>query len=202
MSQIAVKMQQDLEKKLKHLSLIHDQPALHVANEFYELRNTIDVDAEELFARFRQEMPDDAHNEVFKANKTRVEFIRILRELEQRCLTQLPETNTVSSAEAYGNFRAKIESLKDCPTDRLKEVYLKLALKLIEKTYELEKRLLGEQTLVYVFSGDKTRLGQLIHIGEFRLRCHEIDCLRTFKLSSTQTVYQVRFHLLLLIQSL
>ena len=48
MSEIVVEMQQDLEKKFKYLCFIHDQTALHVANEYYELRNMIDIDAEEL----------------------------------------------------------------------------------------------------------------------------------------------------------
>ena len=193
MSEQAITLKQDLEKKLDKLCFIQDQTTLHVTEEFYELRNKIDIDAEEVLQRLRASKHDEQSDEVVVVNKTREEFIGILRELEKRCLDQLSEANKSNSAEQYAHFKEKIGSLKDLSEDRIEQAHKELVLEIIEETDQLEKRLLGEETLFYVSSRHRNKLGCLVYIGEVRLKRHEVEVLQLLKIDSKDEIFKVSF---------
>ena len=79
MNEQAIKLQQDLEKKFDQLCFVHDQTALYVANQFYELRNQIDIDAEELLARYQELKLDDESNGEVKGRMSNKKKIRELK---------------------------------------------------------------------------------------------------------------------------
>ena len=143
------KLQEDLRKKLDRLSWMHNEPALFVAEHFAELRNQVDLDAEELLSEIQSVKRDTGKApKVSDMNETRLEFIRILEELEKRTGHQTKPESPAS--EVYASFEQRIDAFKDFKKslDDLDESYIQLAREIITETDRLEQRLLGEQTII------------------------------------------------------
>ena len=180
MSEYVLKLRDDLKAKLDHLSWMHNEPALFVSDLFDDLRSYVDFDAEKLLGKIQQATNDSENipNES-DVTATRLEFIRILVELEKR-INICPKPQTTSS-EAYAYLEQRINAFKDltCSLDDLEDSYVQLALELVDETERVEKRLIGEETIIYWPSKDKDRrLGSLVYFGDLFLTYRDFDIMK------------------------
>ena len=178
MDDYVLKLHEDLRKRLDRLCWMHNEPALHMSEYFAELRRQVDFDAEQLISEIQSvkydswEVPKDSD-----VNETRLEFIRILNELEKRTGHQ-PKPETVSS-KAYLSLEQRVDAFKDSSSslDDLEETYVQLAQEIIDETNQLEKRILGEQTIIYWLHEDEIELGSLVYLSDVFLNRQKIECL-------------------------
>ena len=171
------KLQEDLRKKLDCLRWTHNEPALHVAEHFAELRRQIDLDAERLMSKIQT-----VKRETGKARKdsdvngTRMEFIRIIEELEKKT-TPLTKPKSDSN-EIYASFEQRIKAaFKDSSSslDDLEDSYDQLTREINDEIERVERRILGEQTIIYRPHQNESELGSLIYFGDIFLNAQQID---------------------------
>ena len=175
MNDYVLKLQKDLRKKLDCLCWMHNEPTLHVAQHFAELRRQVDLDAERLLSEIQtmkcdtEKTPKDSD-----VNEKRLEFIRILEELEKRTSLQ-PKPQTTSS-DVYASFEQRVEAFKDSSSslDILEDLYVLLAREIIAEYEWLERRIFGEQTVIYLPSENQDRLGSILYFGDIFLRREDI----------------------------
>ena len=172
------KLQEDLRAKLDRLCWMHDEPAWHVGEHFVELRRQVDLDAERLLGEIQPATcePEKARRD-FDVNRTRLEFIRILEEIEKRCAPQ--SKPQVDSSKAYASLEQRVEAFKDSSNslEDLEESYIQLAREIIAETDRVEKSILGEQTIIYWPLQNKSELGSLVYFGDIFLSQREISSL-------------------------
>ena len=172
-----LKLEKDLEKKLTRLCLMQNEPALHVAEHFAELRSRVDYEAEVAIASIHLNQDDnDETCQIGIVNQTRVEFIRFLEELEKRTAILQTKPQTTSS-EVFSYLEQKIDAFRESSDDLddLEDSYIKLAQEIIDETDRVEQRILGDQTIIYWPSTDKDRLGSLVYFGDLFLNRSETD---------------------------
>ena len=171
-----LKMDQDLERRLDHLYGMLMQPSFHLAKTFDEIRSYVDYDAE------RIQINEDDSAVYSNIQDARLEFIRILNAIEERLRSRLsnkpPGTN-----EAYESLEKRVNEFMEtpCVPERLNDLedeYVQLALELIEQTNAQEKEIFDNQTVLYRSSGDQSKLGNLVHVGDVCLTREEISVMR------------------------
>ena len=187
MEDFITELKSDLTKKLNNLCSTHDQPALFVSEHFFDLRNSIDYDAErELNEPQSHEVVDEEDaNELRKKeaaiNSVRSEFIKFLKQMEQKAMDELPAKSKTSD-EVYASIKERVEKFiltnadQDFDLNRYENEYSLLCLEMFKQMCELEKRLLGNQTIFYVSSNDK--LGALCVLPNDFLNKHEINSIK------------------------
>ena len=177
MSEEKVRLNSDITAKINYLLFMIQKPALHIANFFYEIRNTIDYDAERLIYYYRE---TNQYTHFVEISERRTAFIRILESLEKLIIANLDKTlNSFKDIGFYSlrkkaaNFLAQSGEIND-----IEEVYVQLALDIYKATAKIEKRLIGEQTIVFIESKKMHTFGSLIHIQDAYLPENEIICLK------------------------
>ena len=178
-----VKLSDDLRKKLNRLGSMIDRPLMHVIEYFSDLRFRIDLDAETLIKDFDEKEEDE--EEVKHVNETRDEFLRILKVLEESLLKKLSSTDLPDECrEKFGALKKRTEHfektlIREGDIGEIEEAYVKLALDLINEKNEVERRLLGEQSIFYYSSKDHaTQLGLLIYFPDDYLSQEDLSSLR------------------------
>ena len=168
------KLQEDLRKRLNRLRWMHNEPALHVAEHFAELRNQVDYDAEKQIEMLREEGKEE---EIVTINGKRIEFIRILDELEKRTCRQSKPQKPAS--DIYASLEQRVEAFKDSSSslDDLEDSYLQLVQEINDETDRAEKRLFGEQTIIYWPHWHESELGSLVYFDDVFLSKLDIDNL-------------------------
>ena len=168
----ASKLQDDLRKRLNCLCWMQNEPALHVVEHFAELRNRVDYDAEKQIEMVRRKGDENA---IAQVNGKRMEFIRILQELEKSICIH-PKIG-LESSEITASLEKRVEAFKDSSSslDDLEDSYVKLAREIINETDRVEKRILGDQTIIYCPHQNPSELGSLIYFDDVFLRKRDID---------------------------
>ena len=181
MSEEVLRMKEDLRAKLYRLFSIFDQPALFLADYFYNLRNEIDIDAEELL-KGKHERKIEWNESLASVNPIRIKFIGFLKMLEDNCLDKVRcEKQTMRSNEAYSSLKQKIDDFMSHQERSISEMeveYEHLALELIDETNSLIKKLLKGQTIAFLPSDKKNKQGTLICLTDDFLNQEEVDCLK------------------------
>ena len=176
MSDYVANLQKDLRKKLDHLCWIHYEPALHISEHFTALRNKVDFDAEVLLSNYS----DSNNKKIIEMNERRMEFIRILFDLETRLLDKNAIGCFESSADTLHSYGQRVDAFNNsslCSLEDMEETYMQLSREIISKTDQLEKRVFCDQTIIYWPSSDTARLGSLVYFGDMFLNHTEIDYL-------------------------
>lgn len=177
----------DLELKFKDLCLIYECPELFLSEYFSELKNQIDINAEQKLQELgandlnQPESPQASAEEVVKLNSLRNAFIRILDERREELMNRLPVPAAITSNRVYTALGTKIErfrkSLKeDGNIDEKNEAYISLAREIFDKSSQLEAQLFHNQTIGYVKT--KRKLGQLIYVQTRHLNLIELEALK------------------------
>ena len=176
-----VRLGQDLVEKLDALFAVYEQPIVRVDGYFSDLRNQIDFEAEGLLERFETGVGDVEQVESFHetVNSDRERYIAILKEIEAKIVKQLP-AETRQASEAYASLIQRVEEFKtaaEADISALEDNYVRLALEIMDETNELERRTLGNQTVIFSCSKYEMKLGPLIHLTHDFLNQDEIDAL-------------------------
>ena len=167
------KLQNDLMTKFNHLCLMHNEPALHVSEHFAELRNRVDLDAEKQIEVAREKGDEEAINQV---NGKRMEFIRILQELEKRIGFQ-PKPETESN-EIFASLEKTVKAFthsSSCLLDDLEDLYVQLVREIYNEIDRVEKRIFGDQTIIYKPHQDQSELGSFIYFNDVFIRRLDIN---------------------------
>ena len=175
---------EDLEKKFKDLCLMHDLPAIYLSEYFFEQRNRIDIDAEQLLLetdRNDSSKPKRKPSEgTVRVNGLRESFIRILKKMEDDLLEKLPASLPNTSAQVYASLGQRIDEFrKSLGNERSlrehEEAYILLADEIFYQTSQLEVQLFRNQTIAYVNLG--VELGKLVYVQYGHLNKTELEAL-------------------------
>ena len=170
----ASKLQEDLRKKLDSLCWMHNEPVLHVAEHFAELRNLVDCDAVEQIEMLQDKGTEEA---IATVNDKWEKFICIINELEKRT-GHHPKPQTPAS-NVYASLKQRVEAFEDSSSslDVLEDSYLQLAQEIIDETERVEKSIFGEQTIIYWPPKVQHQLGSLVYFGDIFFSRRDIDSL-------------------------
>ena len=171
----------DLREKIDNLCYIYDNPHLFVTDYAIRLRNEIDLDAERILNENSSD-EEDSKNEKENAeiNKIRTEYIRIVNEFELSLHDQMPAIVNTSALE-YASLIDSVDMFERNKDETIaaEDSYTEMALKIINETNELERLLLGNQTMKYVRQQSLTYcIGFLIYLPENHLTKYELECLK------------------------
>ena len=174
------KLQADLRTKLDRLCWTHNEPALHVAEHFAELRSQVDYDAERVLNEIQPNRNEKVDSkEMAKVDRVRVEFIRILQELEKRIGERLSNTKPrAHSIEVYVSMQQRVNAFLDDSSrslEDLDDLYIQLAREIIAEIDRIEKSYFGEQTIIFLPSKGKNRLGSLVYFGDIFLNPRQVE---------------------------
>ena len=139
-----------------------------------KLRNKINYDTEQLLGNT---LAGHFEQALTKWNDKRDQFERILERFQDLLLRRIPKA---SAGTGEASLRKRLEQFIESASelDKLEDVYLRLALDIIDETNRLEERLFNGQQIVYVESADSDWLGSLVVFGQDFLNRQEIACLR------------------------
>lgn len=177
---------EDLELKFKDLCSMHDQPALYLSDYFYELRNRIDIDAEQLLLELEtndpSRKPQALEEEADRVNGLRNNFIGVLKRIEDDLLEKLKvPLSSTTSGQVYADLGRRIDEFRrslcnDEGMVELEEAYTLLEQEIFDQTSRLEAKLFWNQTICYLNRGKK--LGQLVYVENGHLNKVELEALK------------------------
>ena len=174
-----LKLANDLKKKLDHLFFVNEQPALHLSYRFDDIRNKIDIDAEQILQVMAETESQAVRALETRTNEVRANFIKILKEMESRLQANLAPT---TSAEEYKALEKKVEEFTSSESFddiyELEDRYLELALAILEQTNKLEKQIFAGETIVYLSSKSSRNIGPLVRLAGHYLVTEELSVLQ------------------------
>ena len=109
--EMAAAMKGDLKTKLDQLFAIFSQPALFLSEYFYEIRNSIDIETEQILVELKKESRQAAD-----INQTRASFVSILKEFEQVLLGRVPKS--INPTKVYLSLEKKSTNSSPAPKSR------------------------------------------------------------------------------------
>ena len=193
MNEITSELQSDLKQKFDHLCLVHDQPTLFVSEYFFNIRNSIDYDAEKLLLDLKRRgvihmsftFEDADAEDAATINKRRKEFIEYLKPIEEKTLKNLPEKPKSSSQVKFASIKQRINQFEsqrpsqNADIDEYENAYAQIAADIIDHTFQIEKSYLGNQTIFYASLLNKQeKLGTLVYLANVYLSMDQIDCIK------------------------
>lgn len=174
-----LKLTNDLKKKLDHLFFVNERPALHLSYKFDDIRNKIDIDAEQILQLMAKSKQPTAKSIETRTNEARTSFIKILKDMESRLQANLPPK---SSAEEYLALEKRVEEFTSSGSFddiyELEDRYLELALAILEQTNKLEKQIFAGETIVYLSSKSSRNIGPLVRLAGHYLVTEELSVLQ------------------------
>lgn len=168
----------DLSDKFNKLCSIRCQHALFVSEYFFDLRNSIDYDAERALSNLKI---DPAQFDAI--NRTRTEWIDLLDHIEKTLISQLSAESRPNLDEDFPSIKHNIDQFQSPPgqdvdLDAKKAEYAQIVLEIINEATELEKKLLGKQTIFYLSSSSESALGTLFYVPKVHLSSYDLSFLR------------------------
>ena len=175
-------LKNDLVKKLDDLCWISDHPAFFVSEYFYDVRNSIDYDAEVLLEELKVKNFIDQEEKKREINHSRLELIGFLKDLEEKTLIKLSNKIKCSNGE-YTDLKQRIDHFlsivfNQADVNKFEYDYVMLACEIAHQRDSLEKRLIDNQTIIYVGSKSGETLGVLIYLPTDYLNPAEIECIK------------------------
>ena len=184
-SEQALTLCDDLEKRLGDLCWIHDRPGLYLSEYFFELRTRIDIDTEEHLQALKAKSHQNIEISLVQANNVRNEFIGKLTKIEDGLQRPISAAAPVSSPLFYGSLKQKVDQFKedtlqeDVDVNLVKYAYSCLVVEILQEKNELRKRLFRNQTIIYHGENKlEGKLGYLIYFADEYLSKEEVDCLK------------------------
>ena len=178
------KMDDDLRRKLDRLCSMKLQPALHLSQRFDSIISSIDFDAESILDALGNDAkkPGKQRQTLSKTNEdSRFEFIRILKLLETSLHARLlPNEVGKDFTELEDRVKefGKMSVGRDGGINQLEDAYIQLVLEITEMMKAEEIKIFGNQTIFYLSSDQRNRLGDLYHFTGVFLTDEQIECAR------------------------
>ena len=169
-------LQTDLTDKFSDLRSLCCQPGLFISEHFFDLRNSIDYDAERALSN-----QDEKSAPV---NPIRLEWIDFLLHIEQTLMSSLQTESRPDPNQVFPSIKQRIDQFhistgQEMPDLKAKKVeYAKIVVDIIDETIKLEKKLLGNQAIFYHPSQSELNLGALFYMPAAYLGTREMNHLK------------------------
>lgn len=151
-------LDEDLEKKLNFLLFIDSSPDLFICNYFDNIRNSIDVDAENALQWIQKMDKPDAAEQEAQVHHIRLCYFRFLKKIEDSRVEQL-----TSKSQTFAELTTKVDQFLASTEDEasIKNLYFEILFEIIEETNSRRAKILGNQSIYYENSYDPARVGIL-----------------------------------------
>ena len=185
MSDDSLNLKNDLERKWKGLKNLVNHPRLHVTEYFYSIRNEIDLATESVLSQLSESSSEDDQKAV-RINSIRKDLVQELSKHEKLMLDQLNgienSRDTVDAkekCESIGRATEQLFSSQNIDINDLEDQYEKLMTEIFDEACKCEKRILFNQTFVFLSAeSDWGFPGLLVYLADDFMNQIEIDCFK------------------------
>lgn len=176
----------DLFDELDHLKKILNDPEKYMWEHFYDIKNEIDLEFEELLFHLSADGEDDSYDLktvwisiINEIDKFKVECLEKLHSFQFN-LTQFNEA--INIIEDNLKLAIKSKNILDTFTDKQQKCFENVKKSIDEQNYSICKYLFGDKTIVYLN----------------RKKCNEYELLNEFSSTETNTYHDLIGRLLII----